>query len=395
MNSRDIVLLSTADWDNPFWTNKQHVAAQLAEMGHRVLYIDSVGLRRLTTTVRDWRRAVHKVWKGIVGPKRVKDRIWVCSPLVVPLHDIKSIRRVNKLALSMQLRLWLRAVAFQRPLLWTYNPLTLELINIDGFPFDAVIYHCVDEIKAQPGMPEDVIERAERTLVARADIVFVTARYLLETRRSWNANTFYFPNVADAEHFGKALERTTVVPEDLSVLPRPRIGFVGAISSYKVDFGLLRHLAMAHPEWSIVLIGQVGEGDPATDVSSLKDLRNVYLLGPRPYEQLPNYLKGMDVGIIPSLKNDYTRAMFPMKFFEYLAAGLPVVATDLPALEEFANVAYLAGTYGEFIRQVETALVENRSVREQRLAVARQYTYKRRTEVMWELVVKTLNDRMG
>src|SRR5690606_8984533 len=203
---------------------------------------------------------------------------------------------------------------------WTCNPMTPRLCPVGRFA--AVVYHCVDEIKAQPGMPAAEIEAAEAELLAAADHCFVTAEHLLETRRRLNPRTHYFPNVADFEHFARARDACTRVPDDLAALPQPRIGFGGAISGYKLDLPLVRRVAESYPEWSVVLIGQIGEGDPWTDVRALRGVPNLHLLGPRPYADLPAYLKGFDVAILPSPINAYTRGMFPMKFFEYLAAGV-------------------------------------------------------------------------
>jgi glycosyltransferase involved in cell wall biosynthesis len=149
---------------------------------------------------------------------------------------------------------------------------------------------------------------------------------------------------------------------------------------------LLRALAEAHPEWSIVLIGKVGEGDPSTSLEPLRGLANVHLLGPKAYETLPAYLKGFDTAILPNAINAYTRGMFPMKFFEYLAAGCPVVSTALPALRGYAGVASLADTHAEFIAAVERSLKNAGATLDARLAMAREHTYERRTERMLRLL---------
>ena len=386
MNSdnSDIVLLSTADWDNPFWTNKQHVAIELARRGHRVLYVDSLGLRRPSVSARDLGRILRRILRGIAPPRCVRPQLWVWSPLVVPLQRFALVRRLNRLTLSWGLRLWCRALRIRRDVLWTYNPMTTGLFPTADFR--TVVYHCVDEIRAQPGMPARAIDAAEADLLARADVCFVTAEHLLETRRRVNPNTFYFPNVADFEHFAAARDPATTVPDDLARLPRPRIGFVGAISGYKLDLALIRAIADAHPEWSVVLIGQVGEGDPWTDVAMLQGPPNLHLLGPRPYATLPAYLKGFDTAMLPAAQNDYTRGMFPMKFFEYLAAGCPVVGTTLPALKAYTDIALLTASPAAFIEAIETTLAGNGAALERRLEAAREHTYERRTTRMMQLL---------
>lgn len=380
----DIVLLSTADWDNPFWTNKQHVAVELARRGHRVLYIDSLGLRRPSASSQDFSRIVRRLLRALRAPRPVRERLWVWSPLVIPLQGYALVRRLNRWLLAAGLRLWSGRLGMRRDLLWTYNPMTTRLFPIGGFT--TMVYHCVDEIQAQPGMPALAIGQAEAELLAAAHYCFVTAEHLLETRRRLNANTYYFPNVADFDHFAKARDPLTAIPQDLARLPRPRIGFVGAVSGYKLDLPLLRRLAESHAEWSIVVIGKVGEGDPWTDLETLRGLPNLHLLGPRPYAALPAYLKGFDIAILPSAINAYTRGMFPMKFFEYLAAGCPIVSTALPALGGYAQVAFLAETHAEFLAAVERSLDGGGAPLAVRLDVARKHTYERRTARMLQLL---------
>jgi glycosyltransferase involved in cell wall biosynthesis len=380
----DIILLSTADWDSPFWTNKQHVAVQLTKRGNRVFYIDSLGLRRPSATSQDINKIYKKVKKAFQKPRQVKENLWVWSPIILPFQSKDFIRKFNFYVLNKWLDFWLKKLNFKKDILWTYNPLTVQLIGINSYK--RLVYHCVDEIKAQPGMPSDILTKYEHELVKKSDIVFVTSPKLYETRKQWNQNTYYFPNVADYDHFSKALNPETSIPEDLLKIPKPRIGFIGALSSYKIDFKLLNYIAKNRPNWSIVLIGKIGEGDPWTNPKLLYECSNIYLLGPREYKVLPNYLKGFDVCILPNTLNEYTESMFPMKFFEYLSAGKPVVSVDLPAIKEFSDMVYIAKSYDDFIQKIEYAFYENEDIKIKRLEKAKKYTYESRTNKMMELI---------
>lgn len=381
---QDIVLLSTADWDNPFWTNKQHVACELARLGYRVFYIDSLGLRRPSASSQDIKRIFRRLKKALRSPLLVRENLWVWSPLVIPLQRYAVVRWLNKQLLSAGVRFWQWKLGLRPDVFWTYNPMTLSFF--DTSRYGQLVYHCVDEIKVQPGMPVEQIADAEDALVRQSDICFVTAEYLLETRQKLNPQTYYFSNVADFAHFSKARDETVVVPDDIKNLPKPIIGFVGAISGYKVDFNLLKKMALKHPEWSVVMIGKVGEGDPWTDASALDSLPNVHFMGPRDYEDLPAYMKAFDVAILPSMLNEYTKSMFPMKFFEYLSAGLPVVATNLHALQNYKHVATIAERDEEFIAGIEGALNGGVVPLAARLEVAMEQTYEHRTKKMIALM---------
>ena len=214
-----IVLVSTADWDNPFWTNKQHVAAELARRGHAILYIESQGLRAPTATARDLGRAWRKLQRALSPPRRVADNLWVLAPLVVPLQRFGLVRALNRVLLGLSLiaaRAW---TGLDPKWLWTYSPLTTELYALHRY--EAVIYHAVDDISAQPGMPREAIAAAEADLSRRADLVFATSPLLAERHGTLNPDTHFLPNVADFRHFSRALQPGPA-PEAVAALPQPR-----------------------------------------------------------------------------------------------------------------------------------------------------------------------------
>jgi glycosyltransferase involved in cell wall biosynthesis len=355
---RDVVLLATADWDHPFWTNKQHVALTLAELGHRVLYVESVGLRAPRLEGQDVLRIWRRLRRGFRPPRRVAPRLWVWSPLLIPAAHTGWRRQLNQILFSSSLYFWRSWLGLRTDLFWTYNPLTGLLLTLPLKNYRQTVYHCVDDLKAQPCMPSALIAAEEEKLCRLSDQIFVTSSELLRTRSAYSTSTLYYSNVADVSHFAAARNQDGPIPQDLAQLPSgPRLGFIGAISRYKLDLDLLAALADHRPDCQIVLIGRVGEGDPGTALEPVLHCANVHHLGPKPYSQLPDYLRGFDVALLPCPLNDYTRSMFPMKFFEYLAAGVPVVSTNLPALNAYKHLARLCVMPYDFLVAVDELLL--------------------------------------
>jgi glycosyltransferase involved in cell wall biosynthesis len=333
LRGHDIVCVGFADWDTELWTNQHHLMSRLARQ-NRVLFVESLGLRRPQLAGRDLARIARRLRRGLSAP-RAADGLHVLSPLVLPLHGNPLARRVNSVLLPRLVRRAARRVGIREPILWAYVPQAEVLV--DALSPSLIVYHCVDDIAAHELIDTASFRAAEERFAGRADLVLASAPALATRLRRFSNNVLEVPNVADTELFARALQEG---PEDpaLAGLPRPRIVFTGAVVATKLDVPLIVALARAHRQWSFALVGPVGVGDPRTDASPLAAEPNVHLLGARPYEQLPDVLRGADAGLIPYARNQLTDSIFPMKVYEYLAAGLPVVATPLPALRGVADV---------------------------------------------------------
>jgi glycosyltransferase involved in cell wall biosynthesis len=335
LTGRDIVCVGFADWDTELPTNQHHLMSRLA-VDNRVLFIESLGLRRPQLAGRDVKRIVKRLRRGLAPARRAPEGLHVLSPLVLPLHANAAVRRLNARLLPALVRRSIKHLNFTDPILWAYVPQAEALL--DALNPSLVVYHCVDDIAAQPGVDADSFRAAEARFAARADLVLASAPALAARMRTLNDNVLYAPNVADTATFATALQPGPVDPA-IDALPHPRIVFTGAVVATKLDVALIVDVARARPDWSFALVGPTGMGDPSTDVSALHDVPNIHLLGGRHHTALPDVLRGADAGIIPYASNQLTASIFPMKVYEYLAAGLPVVATALPAL---ANVDAIA-----------------------------------------------------
>lgn len=357
LRGRDIVCVGFADWDTELWTNQHHLMSRLAR-DNRVLFVESLGLRQPQVAAKDLRRIARRLRRGVAPPRAV-DGLHVLSPLVVPLHRFAAVRALNRRLLPWLVRRAARRLGMRRPLLWAYVPQAEALL--DALDPSLVVYHCVDDIAAQPGIDGASFRAAEARFAARADLVLASAPSLAARMRTLSGDVLDAPNVADTALFARALADGPV-DAALDALPRPRIVFTGAVVATKLDVPLLVELARARPAWSFALVGPIGPGDPRTDVSALAAEPNVHLLGARAYGELPDVLRGADAGLIPYARNELTDSIFPMKVYEYLAAGLPVVATELPSIAGVAQVA-TAPDAGGIAAALAAALADDQPAR--------------------------------
>ncbi|MGO9121991.1 MAG: glycosyltransferase [Desulfomonilaceae bacterium] len=356
--SRNVILFSTADWDAPYWTNKQHTARHLAALGFQVLYIESPGLRAPTANRKDFARILRRIIRSIRTPQMVEPGVWAVSTVTIPFkHHWKSIRTINQGWIGHLLRRFVKQHGFPRPIIWTYHPFVLE--SLTGLDYSRLVYHSVDDLSAIPGIDRDNFIAEERRLLNHANIVFTTSETLRQKYLSINSNTYYMPNVTDLEHFGRA-RKPGFLPEDLAAVPEPRIGFVGVLSDFKVDFALVLDVVRRRRDWHWVFIGEEREGQMNPLKNELTRQANTHFLGYKPYSTLPEYLRGISVGTLPLMINDYTRSMFPMKYYEYVASGIPVVATPLEFTRYHTEGLDVAADPASYVEAIARQLARGR-----------------------------------
>jgi glycosyltransferase involved in cell wall biosynthesis len=265
----------------------------------------------------------------------------------------------------------LQAAGIERPVILAGAPSPALVAALDGLPSRLLVYDCLDAVTAfRPGQLE--VEAAEAALARRADVVLATSRELETRMRRHNPRTVLVPNAADYDHFAREVAAEEI-PAELRALPRPVVGYVGESAAW-LDTGLVRRLALRHPDWSIVLVG------PATaEVRRTLTDANIHLLGRRPYAELPRYLAGFDCCLIPFRASPLTAAVSPVKLYEYLAAGRPVVSTPIPSVLPFAREV-LVGADRRFLEAVDEAVAgrDDVSAAEARRRRARANTWEDR-----------------
>jgi len=255
---------------------------------------------------------------------------------------------------------WLGREGVRRFTLWYYTPMALPFTS--HLEPEGIIYDCMDELSAFAGAPPELVG-LERQLFSRADIVFTGGHSLYESKRRHHPQVHAVPSSVDFDHFAQA--RQLDDPEDQASLPRPRLGYCGVIDE-RLDLGLIDAIATARPDWQLVFVGPVTKVDPAR----LPRQANIHYLGGRSYDQLPRYLSGWDVALLPFAHNDSTKFISPTKTPEYLAAGRRVVSTSVrDVVRTFGNGEFIevADDPRDFIAAIERCLTEDDPTRQQRV----------------------------
>ena len=251
---------------------------------------------------------------------------------------------------------------------WLYTPMALPLAQALGPA--AMAYDCMDELSLFLGAPPELLSR-EAALLKSADVMFTGGPSLYRAKQARHSNVHCFPSSVDAAHFRTARPGDpSAIPEaeDQAGLPHPRFGFYGVIDE-RLDLALLDFIAAARPGWQIVLVGPVVKIDPA----SLPRRPNIHYFGQCSYDDLPRYLRGWDVCLLPFARNDATRFISPTKTLEYMAAELPIVSTPITDVAEpYGNIVYLGATPEEFLAACDTSLTSSPAERGRRSAEMRR-----------------------
>lgn len=331
--SRDLIVFGE-DWGG-LPSSTQHLVSHLAET-RKVVWVNSIGLRRPRLSRRDIQRAWSKLWgKQTSKPQSQNlnkpESFHIVQPRTLPVPGNQLERGLAKRLLLSQIKPVVKAAQLESPILWTSLPTAVDLAG--HLEESALVYYCGDDFGALAGVDHTTVMQREQELASKADLIMTVSEPL--AKRFPHANTRLLPHGVDFDLFSTPAPRASDLPRD----GRPVAGFYGSLSEW-LDLDLLRQAIVCLPNWHFVFIGKA-----QVDLGEISAFPNVHLLGTRSHEQLPSYVQHWNASLLPFKDNAQIRACNPLKLREYLAAGRPVISTPFAALEP----------YRDFVQQVRNA----------------------------------------
>jgi len=377
----NVLCFGGEDW---WYHNRGHIDMQLmrrfARMGTTV-YVNSIVMQKpnLKEGRKFGRKLVRKAKSIFTGLKKSDAGFWVYSPFSLPVHHIGGLRMLNELILRAQLWLVTHKLGIRTPIVWVACPAACDIAL--KMKKSTLVYQRTDRFEEYHGVDEETIRQYDRKLKANADLTIFVNEALYEQERGQCQKAIYLDHGVDYEMFALAHEDPNR-PEDIVDVPGPIIGFYGGLAKHTTDIGLLEKVVDMLPEKSFVFVGQ-----PSPECAGLRTRKNVWILGQKPYEQIPHYGKCFDVAIMPWKQNRWIQACNPIKLKEYLALGKPVVSTPFTELKKYLDVVYEANSPADFAQAVEKALAQD----SHRLVTARR---NRVINASWDSKANTVLNKL-
>ena len=384
LRGRNILILSPSEWGDNAVSNMQ-IAALLSE-ANTVVYVETMGgrLPRISELGRVLRR--FKAFFAGAKAKRSKRGLaprnaHIVSPLAIPLHGYKLVSWLNTLALTWQVRRFLKRLKMSSPIIWSFSPCWEPVIR--KIEHELLVFHCVDALHTYD--PSNVFRQQFERTVREADVVFTPGVLLERELKPLNPATYRIGHGCGAEHL--VFSDNGALPTDIVGISEPRVIYAGTLANW-VDYPLLVEVARRLPKVSFMLIGYIHALAPRDQVDVLISLPNVFHFGYKNFDELPGYYKAAAVGIIPyQADNEHIQYSTPTKILDYCAAGLPTVSTRYPAAESMGDIVTCATTPDEFVTAIKQALTDDsQEAARRRREYARNHTWQRQVAMMSEQI---------
>lgn len=361
-NSIDFLCFGGEDW---WYHNRGHIDMQLmrrfAKIGITV-YVNSIVMQKpkLAQRSRFLDKVVRKTKSIFRGLKSSDEGFWIYSPFTLPVHHLAWARPLNEAILRRQIHHVVRELCLSDPIIWVACPAACD--TAIKMRKGLLVYQRTDCFEEYPNVDHEIIKRYDRKLKASADLTLFVSSSLYEQERSQCKNAFFLDHGVNYEMFAKA-EQSLYKPKDIAEVPKPIVGFFGAIEDHTSDIAFLERVVDLLPQISFVFVGKA-----SSDITGLQK-KNVRLLGQKPYEQIPYYGKCFDIAIMPWRQNCWIQACNPIKLKEYLALGKPIVSTPFGELQKYRGLVYQAKTPKGFAGCIKRALAEDNA---ERIAIRRK-----------------------
>lgn len=376
----DIVIVGQQAWNVSIGSNCKDIALELSRH-NRVLYVDSPLDRITSLRARkeiDITRQKEVIRKKSDGLREIKDGLWTLSPdvMIESINWINSgsifdyLNKRNNRLFANSIKKALKRLDFTNFILFNDNDIFKSFYLKEFLEPRISVYYSRDFMLGVDYWRKHG-ERLEPMLIGKSDVCVANSAYLSNYCKQYNPNSFDIGQGCNLEGFHKSNLKAA---QEIAGMNGPKVGYVGALQSIRLDVQLISYLATSRPDWNIILVG------PQDDVfknSNLHSLPNIYFLGSKTQDSLPNYINSFDVCINPQLINSVTIGNYPRKIDEYLALGKPVVAVRTEALSIFENFIYVADNKEEFVKLVEAALIDNqKEFSNQRIQLARSHSWE-------------------
>jgi glycosyltransferase involved in cell wall biosynthesis len=384
MQGETIICVATANWHS-LWRPVQQIISRIARQ-NRVYYFEPGRNPERSLSSELWNNAPHfvrfeaeQIHENLIRIPTPSSLPYARQHLPSALLQVTTplVADVNARILHGHIRRAIQKLDIKNPILWLYEPRHLNLVG--KFGEKLTVYFNYDEMAAfAPNKHiRQLLELYDDRLSSRADVIIATSRSQAQRRKKINPNTYFVPNAVDFDLFNQAVDPQTPIPADIAALNKPIIGLVGWLG-FQVDLPLLIHVARSFPDHSLALVGPDNLPDNQHS-STLRSLPNVHFLGQKALEELPGYLKAIDVALIPYVLEGYPLTAYPLKLHEYLAAGKPVVATAMPELRYFADTVSIGENPDQFVNMIRAAFnTRTADAIASRIAVAQENTWEQR-----------------